>query len=145
MVTQQLINFNIVNGRAVGSIRFVATNNFNSYWYGKNIVNIIQFKDPNGVNILTYVKENRLNFTETERDEVINYDEDVKQNTRATVESFVWSSATQPTAFSKKYSINISETEEPKPINAGILGAGVGGAIGILILLGFLADSRRKK
>ena len=27
----------------------------------------------------------------------------------------------------------------------GIMGAGVAGAIGILILLGFIADSRRKK
>jgi len=32
MVTQQVINFNIVNGRAVGSIKFVATNNFNPYY-----------------------------------------------------------------------------------------------------------------
>jgi len=78
MITQQVINFNIINGRAVGSIKFVATNNFNPYYYGKNIVNIIQFKDPNGANILTYVKENRLNFTETEREEVISYDEDMQ-------------------------------------------------------------------
>jgi len=90
MVTQQVINFNIINGRAVGSIKFVATNNFNPYYYNnKNIVNIIQIKDPNGVTLLT--KENRLNFTETERDEVISYDEDMHENTRATVESFVWS------------------------------------------------------
>jgi len=34
MVTQQVINFNIINGRAVGSIKFVATNNFNPYYYG---------------------------------------------------------------------------------------------------------------
>jgi len=67
MVTQQVINFNIINGRAVGSIKFVATNNFNPYFYGHNIVNIVKFKDPNGVNILTFVKENPLNFTETER------------------------------------------------------------------------------
>jgi len=102
MVTQQVINFNIVNGRAVGSIKFVATNNFNPYYYGHNVANIIQFKDPNGANILTFVKENRLNFTETERDEIISYDEDMQGNTRATVESFVWSSATTPSAFSKK-------------------------------------------
>jgi len=145
MVTQQLINFNIVNGRAVGSIRFVATNNFNPFWYGKNIVNIIQFKDPNGANILTYVKENRLNFTETERDEVISYDEDMQGNTRATVESFVWSSATQPTAFSKMYSIEISEAEPPKPITSGFMGAGVAGAIAGLILIGFIADHKRGK
>jgi len=145
MVTQQVINFNIVNGRAVGSIKFVATNNFNPYYYGHNIVNIIQFKDPNGANILTYVKENRLNFTETERDEVINYDEDMKGNTRATVESFVWSSAVQPTAFSKMYSIEISEAEPPKPITSGFMGAGIAGTIAGLILIGFIADHKRGK
>jgi len=145
MVTQQLINFNIINGRAVGSIKFVATNNFNPFYYGKNIVNIIQFKDPNGANILTYVKENRLNFTETERDEVISYDEDMQGNTRATVESFVWSSATAPTPFSKKYSIEISEAEPPKPITSGFMGAGVAGAIAGLILIGFIADHKRGK
>ena len=143
MVTQQVINFNIINGRAVGSIKFQATNNFNPYYYNKNIVNIIQIKDPNGVVLLT--KENRLNFTETERDEVINYDEDVKQNTRATVESFVWSSATQPTAFSKKFTIEISETEPPKPTTSGFMSAGVAGAIAGLILIGFIADHKRGK
>ena len=145
MVTQQVINFNIINGRAVGSIKFVATNNFNPYYYGKNIVNIIQIKDPNGTNILTYVKENRLNFTETERDEVINYDEDMKGNTRATVESFVWSSAKQPTPFSKKFTIEISETEPPKPTTSGFMSAGVAGAIAGLILIGFIADHKRGK
>jgi len=143
MVTQQVINFNIINGRAVGSIKFVATNNFNPYYYNKNIVNIIQIKDPNGVVLLT--KENRLNFTETERDEVINYDEDVKQNTRATIESFVWSSATTPTPFSKKFTIEISETEPPKPTTSGFMSAGVAGAIAGLILIGFIADHKRGK
>jgi len=145
MVTQQVINFNIVNGRAVGSIKFIATNNFNPFWYGKNIVNIIQFKDPNGANILTTVKENRLNFTETERDEVISYSEDMQGNTRATVESFVWSSATAPTPFSKMYSIEISEAEPPKPIQAGFMGAGIAGAIAGLVLIGFIADHKRGK
>jgi len=144
MVTQQLINFNIINGRAVGSIKFVATNNFNGYYYGHNIYNIIQFKDPNGAKF-GVVKENRLNFTETERDEVISYDEDMKGNTRATVESFVWSSATQPTAFSKMYSIEISEAEPPKPIQAGFMGAGIAGAIAGLVLIGFIADHKRGK
>jgi len=143
MVTQQVINFNIINGRAVGSIKFEATNNFNPYYYNKNIVNIIQIKDPNGVVLLT--KENRLNFTETERDELISYDEDVKQNTRATIESFVWSSATTPTPFSKKFTIEISETEPPKPTTSGFMGAGVAGAIAGLILIGFIADHKRGK
>ena len=142
MVTQQVINFNIINGRAVGSIKFVATNNFNPHYFNKPIANIIQIKDPNGVNILTTVKQNTLNFTETERDEVINYDEDVKQNTRATVESFVWSSATAPIAFSKKFMIDISETEPPKPKTSGFMSAGIAGAIAGLVLIGFIVDSK---
>ena len=145
MVTQQVINFNIINGRAVGSIKFVATNNFNPIYYGRNILNFIQVKDPNGANILTHVKENTLNFTETEREEIISYDEDMQGNTRATVESFVWSSAIAPTPFSKKYSIEISEAEPPKPITSGFMGAGVAGAIAGLILIGFIADHKRGK
>jgi len=140
MVTQQLINFNIINGRAVGSIKFVATNNFNPSWYGKNIVNLIQFKTPNGVTLL--VKENRLNFTKTERDEIISYDENVSKNTRIMVESFVWSSATTPTPFSKTFIINISETELPKITTSGFMAAGVAGAIAGLVLIGFIVDSK---
>jgi hypothetical protein len=148
MVTQQVINFNIVNGRAVGSIKFVATNNFNPYYYGQDLVNIIQFKDPNGAYIKSItipLKENRLNFTETERDEVINYSEDMYGNTRATVESFVWPSATIPRAFSKTYSIEISEAEPPKPLTTGFMSAGAAGAIAGLVLLGFIIDHKVSK
>lgn len=144
MVTQQVINFNIINGRAVGSIKFVATNNFNPHYFNKPIANIIQIKDPNGVNILTTVKQNTLNFTETERDEIIQYDEDVKQNTRATIESFVWSSATAPIAFSKKFMIEISTDplEPAKPKTSGFMSAGIAGAIAGLVLIGFIVDSK---
>jgi len=143
MVTQQVINFNIINGRAVGSIKFVATNNFNPIYYNKEIINLVQFKTPNGVTLL--VKENRLRFTQTERQEIINYDENIQENTRITVESVVWSSATQPTAFSKKFTIDISETEPPKPKTTGFMGAGVIGALAGLILIGFIADHKRGK
>ena len=144
MVTQQVINFNIVNGRAVGSIKFVATNNFNPYYYNKEIINLVQFKTPNGVTLL--VKENRLRFTETERDEIINYDESVQENTRITVESFVWEWIDKPAgAFSSKYTIDISEKEPPKPMTTGFMGAGVAGAIAGLILIGFIADHKRGK
>ena len=40
---------------------------------------------------------------------------------------------------------DITEEDIKKPQQAGILGAGVAGAIGLLILGGFLIDSRRKK
>ena len=147
MVTQQVINFNIINGRAVGSNKFTATDNINPFYYVKNIINIVQFKTPNGANILSYVKQNTLRFTENERTEVINYDEDMRDNTRATVESFVWEWIDKPAgAFSNMYSIEISEADEPKPVGVtGIMGAGVAGAIGLLILGGFLIDSRHIK
>jgi len=144
MVSQQVINFNIVNGRAVGSIKFVATNNFNSYYYNKEIVNLVQFKTPNGVTLL--VKENRLRFTETERDEIINYNESIQENTRITVESFVWEWMDKPAgAFSNKYTIDISEKEPPKPTQAGFMSAGIAGAIAGLVLIGFIADHKRGK
>ena len=147
MVTQQVNDFTIINGRAKGSITFTATSKFNPYFYGKNIINIVQFKTPNGANILTYVKQNTLNFTETERTEQIFYDEDMQGNTRATIESYVWEWMDKPTgAFSKKYSINISETDLPKPIAVeGFMGAGIAGAIAGLILIGFIADHKRGK
>ena len=144
MVTQQVIDFNIINGRAVGSIKFVATSSFNPYYYNKDIINLVQFKTPNGVTLL--VKQNRLRFTQTERDEIIHYDESVQENTRVTVESFVWEWIDKPAgAFSNKYIIDISEAEPPKPMQAGFMGAGVAGAIAGLILLGFVADHKRAK
>ena len=145
MVAQQVINFNIIDGRAIGSIRFIATSNFNPYYFNKEIINLVQFKTPNGVNILPQIKQNRLRFTQTERDEIINFDEDMKGNNRATVESFVWEWFDKPAgAFSNKYIINISEKEPPKPQNTGFLGAGFAGAIGLLILSGFIGDSIKK-
>ena len=146
MVIQRLDNFSIIDGRAKGQITFTATDNFNPYYYGKSIVNIVQFKDPNGADILTNVKTNNLNFTQTERTETIQYDEDMRGNTRATVESFVWEWIDKPLgAFSKMFSIQISEKEPPKPIQGGFMGAGVAGAIAGLVLLGFIADHKRGK
>jgi len=66
-------------------------------------------------------------------------------NTRATVESFVWSSATQPTAFSKMFSIYLKEGDPPKPVTSGFMGAGIAGAIAGLVLIGFIADHKRGK
>jgi len=143
MITQQVINFNIINGRAVGSIKFVATNNFNPYYYNKEIINRVQFKTPNGVTLL--VKENRLRFTQTERDEIISYDENIQENTRITVESHVWAPEPSNKPFSKMYSLEISEKEPPKPLTTGFMGAGVAGAIAGLVLIGFIADHKRGK
>ena len=151
MIIQRLDSFSIVNGRAIGQITFTATDSFNPYYYNKNITNIIQFKTPNGVNILPFVKQNTLRFTATERTETIHYDEGMNDNTRANVESFVWSGVTQPTPFSKqlKFEIVTAQEGQPAPIpkvqTSGFMGAGVAGAIAGLILIGFIADHKRGK
>ena len=142
MVMQQIDYFTIENGRALGQITFTATQNFNPFYYNKTITNIIQFKDRNGANILPTVKQNNLRFTETERTETIQYDEVMIDNIYSKVSSFVWSSATAPTAFSKQKDFEIRETEPVKPISSGFMAAGVAGAIAGLVLLGFIVDSK---
>jgi len=151
MIIQRLDSFSIVNGRAIGQITFTATDSFNPNYYAKNITNVIQFKDPNGANILQVVKQNPLRFTATERTETITYDEHMKDNTRANVESFVLLSTTQPIFFSKKLKFEIVTTQEgqpapvPKVQTTGFMAQGVAGAIAGLVLLGFIVDSKRGK
>ena len=142
MIIQQVDYFTIENGRAIGQITFTATQNFNPFWYNKTITNLIQFKDRNDVNILPTVKQNNLRFTETERTETIQYNEGMNDNIYSKVSSFVWSSATAPTAFSKQSEFEIREKEPVKPISSGFMGAGVAGAIAGLVLLGFIVDSK---
>ena len=145
MITQRLDHFRIENGRAKGQITFTLNNNFNPFYYGKDLVNIIQFKTKTGANILPFIKQNRLRFTETERDEVIQYDESVGNNTIADLESFVWLGTTQPTAFSSVLRSEIHPDGATVPTtNEGFLGAGLGiSAIAFAIAMGFLIDMRR--
>ena len=145
MITQTVDHFTIQNGRAIGQITFRATENFNPYYYNKNITNIIQFKDRNGINILSAVKQNTLRFTETERDETIQYDEYMNDNILAIGSSFVWLSTGTPTPFSKKLEFEIKEAEPVKPLSSGFMSAGVAGAIAGLVLLGFIADYKGGK
>ena len=149
MIIQRLDSFSIINGRAIGQITFTAADSFNPYYYNKNIVNLIQFQTPNGVNILSTPKQNTLRFTATERTETIQYDEGMNDNTRANVESFVWSDIALPVPFSKplKFEIVTAPTNgQPIPIpkvqTSGFMGAGVAGAIAGLVLLGFIVDSK---
>ena len=143
MVTQKIDYFTIENGRALGQITFTTTQNFNPFYYNKNIVNIIQFKDRNGANILPTVKQNNLRFTETERTETIQYDEGMNDNIYSKVSSFVWSSVTTPEApFSKQLDFEIREKEPVKPISSGFMAMGAAGAIAGLVLLGFIVDSK---
>ena len=70
----------------------------------------------------------------------------MQENTRITVESFVWEWIDKPAgAFSSKYTVYIKEGDPPAPVQTGFMGAGVAGAIAGLILIGFIADHKRGK
>ena len=147
MITQHLDHFTIQNGRAKGQITFTLNANFNPFYYGKDIVNIIQFKTKAGANILPFVKENRLRFTETERDETIQYDESMQNNTVVDLESFVWLGTTRPTAFSSVLRSEIKEGQAATTTSEGFMAAGITGAIALLIGIGLILPDRvrRKK
>jgi len=147
MITQHLDHFTIENGRAKGQITFTLNANFNPFYYGKDLVNIIQFKTKAGANILPFVKENRLRFTETERDETIQYDEDMQGSTVVDMESFVWLGTTRPTAFSSVLRSEIKEGQAAAVTSEGFMAAGITGAIALLIGIGLILPDRvrRKK
>jgi len=144
MIRQELLNFTIVNNRIQGSIKFTATDAFNPYFYNKPIVNYLQLKStdlPNWTQIsTTNPKSNPLRFTETERDEVITFDEDAQNLTFVSAESFI-----EP-AMSEVLRFTIEAGKEPTVAGkSGLMGAGVLGLIGILMLGGFIADHVRKR
>jgi len=144
MIRQELLNFTIVNNRIQGSIKFIATDAFNPYFYNKPITNYLQLKSadlPNWTQIsTTNPKSNRLTFTETERDEIITFDEDAQNLTFVSAESFIDPSMSEVFAFT------IEAGKEPTVAGkTGLMGAGVLGIIGILMLGGFIADHVRKR
>jgi len=142
MITQHLDHFTIE-----GQITFTINNNFNSYYYGKDLVNIIQFKTKAGDDILPFVKENRLRFTAAAPDETIQYDESVDGNTIADMESFVWLSTSRPNAFSSVLRSEIKEGKAAEPTKDGFMAMGITGAIALLIGIGLILPDRvrRKK
>ena len=96
---------------------------------------------PNWTQIsTTNPKSNRLTFTETQRDEVITFDEDAQNLIFVSAESFI------DPAMSEVFAFTIEAGKEPtiagKP---GLMGAGVLGVIGILMLGGFIVDHVRKR
>ena len=143
MIRQELVNFTITNNRIQGSIKFTATDAFNPYYYNKPIINYLQLKSkelPNWTQIsTTNPKSNRLTFTETERDEIITFDEDAQNLTFVSAESFI------VPGMSEVFAFTIEAGKEATTTKTGFMGAGVLGIIGILMLGGFIADHVRKR
>jgi len=116
MVTQSIRAFQIVESenRIKGSIDYIATNEFNPFFFSKEIISIITLKDESG-NDLILPKINSLFFFETERDETIFLDEDIGNTDKVKMEFFVWDSISNAIPFSKKKSIIVTRGLPPPP------------------------------
>ena len=73
MISQSVGAFQIKDDRIQGEILYIANKSFDSFFYNKKITSFVQFKNELGV--VLGIKENNLNFTETERDERIQINE----------------------------------------------------------------------
>ena len=127
MVIQSPTGFRIENNRLIGQISYVATDSFNPFWYGKDITSIVQIKDKFGSVI--QIKENRLNFTETERDELINIDSSASDKTQLIVDFFVIVSLVDPRRFSEPIELTVTDQGQSDDQNGGGLKFGSGGVL----------------
>ncbi len=141
MVIQSPSGFRIENNRLVGQIGYVITDSFNPFWFGKDLVSIVQIKDRFGAVI--QIKENRLNFTQTERDELINIDSSASDQDVLIVDFFVIVSLQDPRRFSDAIQLTVTDQGQgdTTPDGGGIkFGSGgivtklTGGFFGLLAL-----------
>ena len=128
MIIQTPSGFRIENNRLVGQISYVATDSFNPFWHGKDLVSITQIKDRFGVVI--QIKENRLNFTQTERDELINIDSSASDQDVLIVEFFVIVSLQDPRRFSDAIQLTVTaQGQGDTTPNGGGIKFGSGGIV----------------
>ena len=125
-------NFIIKDNKILGDVDIFVTSTFNPFWFGKDLLLVAQFKDENGVPFgMDEVKTNRLNFTETERDERITIDIDAGNRTRFTIELFVTPSLTDVRNFTPpaRFLVTLGGQEPPTDGNGGGLKFGSGGVL----------------
>ena len=117
MVSQSIGSFDLKDGRIRGEILYIANQSFNPYYYNKNIISVVQIKSKGG-SVIT-LKENNLNFTETERDERIQIDESVANFKEIIIEFFVFDGSLLTTAlpvpFTEAKQIQIIQEDDPEP------------------------------
>ncbi len=115
MVSQSIGAFQIIDNRVKGEILYIANNSFNSFWNDKPISSFVQIKDIN--NQVLVVKENKLHFSQTEREERILIDESAFKSNPVTIEFFVWVSLADNRAFAdpKRITVEIGQPPPPDP------------------------------
>ena len=138
MVTQKLDYFDIIDGRANGQITFRATSDFNSYYYGKELVTYLQLVNKQGI-VIAEKKANVLRFTQTEQDETIHYDEAVGDLEIVYATSTVETHDKRPMAENYEFKIKKDEPPEeeglPRTDFLAKMGGVLAGSIAIALLL----------
>ena len=113
MVSQSIGAFILKDGRIKGEVLYIANESFNPYYYNKNITSFIQVKSKTGT--VVTIKQNNLNFTETQRDERIIINEGSGNFKELVIDFFVWDSVVNQTVFSETKEIQIVEEMPPDP------------------------------
>ena len=106
-------NFELIDGRLKGEIKYVANSNFNPLYFDPqfHVGALVKYTEENGVN---HFVEQTLHFTETERDENQTINEDAFGNRLLSVEFFVLSALNVP--FAKNFGLSVSEGLPPCPV-----------------------------
>lgn len=107
LVTSQ--NFKIENNRVLGSVAIVATSDFNPFFNDLPLTLFTQIKNPSGEVLV--LKPNSIFFNDTVREQNIDIDESAFDETKVTVELFVWDSLTR--AFSNVVTFDLEVPEPP--------------------------------
>jgi len=111
MVSQSLGVWKIESDRVIGEILFIANSTFPNFLLGQNIKTFINIVDSNNVTI--GVKENTLNFTATERDERIFYNESAFGNQFVKIQTIVTSPDNQAMAKAITFDVTTLPTIPP--------------------------------
>ena len=127
MISQLIGTFVLKDGKVKGQIMYIINDSFNQFYYGKNLASLVQIKNKSGYVIPIgnepkgAFKINPLNFTQTERDEIIYIDEDVGNFKELTIDFFVWDSPVSMLKFSenKQIQVVVSPPDEPEPCEIG--------------------------
>ena len=109
MISQSIGSFILKDGIIKGEILYIANTAFNSTYYNEPISSIVQIKSKSGVPLV--VKENILNFTQTERDERIQINEGIGNFKEIIIEFYVWKSFNDLRAFSETKVIQVIEDD----------------------------------
>jgi len=114
--------FSLENNRVVGDITFIAKQNFQMSF--SPVKSIVEITDLNGANVIN-PKQNTLNFTATERDEIISINEGAGGLTEVRVNIFAWTQQNIALAPVRTFMLRLVDPPQVPPTTGG----GINGTI----------------